>query len=330
MQKKLTDFIQTYKLKHEVTIKINITHNKAITVDTLKVFQSLYPDFNEIYIKSIKSTLQRIYKSDKIINFEKTNIYYHTYRLLLWIYQYTKILDLYQSDEYKKSSFAKYKSAKSKFKRGYNKNRKELFDKSNAYTGDNRVHAFALRKYLLHRDLMDIYFNATTLFPKYNINYELIKEVEEADTMTVNVVKKIHTYYSSSYIDSEDVIFESLAIILNGYMKLKMKMKSKVANSITNELLYTLFNYQVEKTSSDRLTNIYISGRVDNMPIFKNSKEDIFPIADKEKFSTLLEEAKQDFGDNDNILLDTEAYFHSNPLKAYFEQYPMEFLSKVE
>ena len=329
MQNRLTDFIRNYKLKPEVINKINITHNKALTVDTLKVFHILHPDLDKVYLKAIKSILQKIYKNDKIINFEKTNIFYHTYRILVWIYQYTKILDFYQSDDYKKYSFAKHKSAKSKFKRNYTKERQELFDK-NTYTGDNRVHAFALRKYLLHRDLMDIYFNATTLFPKYNINYELIKEVEEADTMTVNVVKKIHTYYSSSYIDSEDVIFESLAIILNGYMKLKMKMKSKVANSITNELLYTLFNYQVEKTSSDRLTNIYISGRVDNMPIFKNSKEDIFPIADKEKFSTLLEEAKQDFGDNDNILLDTEAYFHSNPLKAYFEQYPMEFLSKVE
>lgn len=330
MQNKLTNFIHHYKLKREVIKKINITHNKVITIDTLKVFQSLHSDFDEVYIKSIKSILQRIYKSDKVINFEKINIYFHTYRILFWIYQYTKILDFYQSDDYKKYSFAKQKSAKEKFKREYNKNREELFDKSNAYTGDNRVHAFTLRKYLSQKKLMDIYFNASTLFLKNNINYELLQKVEETDKTTMNVVQKIHTYYSSSYIDSEDVIYESLAIIINGYMRLKIGMDSKISNQITNELLYALFDYQVEKTSSDRLSNIYIAGRINNIPIFKNSKkEEIFSQEDKNKFSLLLEEAKQDFADSDDIFLDVEEYFNSNPLKAYFEQYPMEFLSKI-
>jgi len=329
MQNKLTDFIYHYKLKPEVVKKINITHNKAITADTLKVFQSLHPDYDKVYIKSIKPIFQRIYKSDKVINFEKTNIYYHTYRIFFWIYQYTKILDYYQSDEYKKFSFAKQKSAKSKFRREYNKNKKELFDKNNAYTGDNRVHTFTLRKYLSQRKLMDIYFNATTLFSKNNINYELLQEVEEANTTIMNIVKKIHTYYSSSYIDSEDVIYESLAIIINCYCKLKMGIASKISNSITNELLYALFNYTVEKTSSDRLTNIYISGRINNMPIFKNSKKaDRFSKEDKENFSILLEEAKQDFN-MDNLLADANQYFKFNPLQAFFEQYPMEFLSKI-
>ena len=266
----------------------------------------------------------------QIINFEKINIYYHTYRILFWIYQYTKILDFYQSDEYKKYSFAKHKSATSKFKRDYKKNKKEAYDKSNAYTGDNRIHAFSLRKYLLHRDLMDIYFNTTTLFPKNNINYELLQEVEETNTTIMNIVQKIHTYYSSSYIHSEDVIYESLAIVINGYMRLKIGMESKISNQITNELLYELFNYDINKTSSNRLSNIYIAGRINNMPIFKNSKkEEIFSQEDKEKFSILLEEAKQDFTDSDDIFLDVEEYFNSNPLKAYFEQYPMEFLSKI-
>ena len=96
MQNRLTDFIRNYKLKPEVINKINITHNKALTVDTLKVFHILHPDLDKVYLKAIKSILQKIYKSDKIINFEKINIYYHTYRILFWIYQYTKILDFYQ------------------------------------------------------------------------------------------------------------------------------------------------------------------------------------------------------------------------------------------
>jgi len=330
MKNKLTDFIQNYKLKNEVKKEIHITHNKEITIDTLKVFQTLHTDLNEIYIKSVKSTLQRMYKNDKIINFEKINIYYHTYRILFWIYQYTQVLDFYQSDDYKKYSFAKHKSAKAKFKRDYKKNKEEAYDKSNAYTGDNKVHALALRKYFWHRDMMDIYFNATTLLPKNNINYDLLQETEKADTTSMNIIHKIHNYYSSSYIDSEDVIYESLAIILNGYFRLKMRISSKISTSITNELIYTLFNYQVEKTSSDRLANVYISGRINNMPIFKNSKtSEIYSNEDKETFSQLIEEAKKVFK-MDNLLADVNQYFIYNPLKPFFEQYPMEFLSKVE
>lgn len=326
----LSNFIHQYNLKPEITTTIKITKNKAITNDTLKVFQSLHSDFYAVYIKSIKSTLQRLYKSDKVIKFEKTKIYYHSYRIVFWIYQYIQILDFYQSDDYKKNSFAKHKGTKAKFKRDYKKNKKEAYDKSNAYTGDNKIHALALRKYFWHKDTMNIYFNTITLFPKNNVNYKLLQDIENADTTTMNVIHKIHNYYSSSYIDSEDVIYESLAIVINGYCRLIMGVNSNISNSITNELLYALFNYEVEKTSSDRLSNIYISGRINNMPIFKNSKNsEIYSQKDKDKFHVLLEEAKHDFGDDDNILLDADTYFNSNPLKAYFEQYPMEFLSKL-
>lgn len=328
----LSNFIHQYKLKPEITKTINIAKNKVITNETLKVFQILRPEFEETYIKALKPTLQRIYKYDKVIKFENTvNVYFHTYRILFWIYQYIEILDFYQSDQYKKHSFAKHKSATSKFKRDYKKNKKEAYDKSNAYTGDNKVHAFTLRKYFWHRETIDIYFNATTLFPKNNINYEALKEVEEADTTTMKIIDKIHNYYSSSYTDSEDVIYESLAIVINAYLKLKMGINSKISTSITNELLYMLFNYKVEKTSSDRLANIYISGRINNNPIFKNSKtSEIHSQDDKDKFISLIEEAKKDYSDLENILLDSNQYFISSPLKAFFEQYPMEFLSKVE
>lgn len=328
----LSNFIHQYKLKPEIVKEIKITKNKIITNDTLKVFQILHPEFEETYIKALKLTLQRIYKYDKVIKFENTvNIYFHTYRILFWIYQYLKILDFHQSDQYKKHSFAKHKSARSKFKRDYKKNKKEAYDKSNANTGDNKVHALTLRKYFWHRDTLDIYFNATTLFPKNNINYEALKEVEEADTTTMKMIDKIHNYYSSSYINSEDVIYESLAIIINAYLKLKIGISSKISTSITNELLYTLFNYKVEKTSSDRLTNIYISGRINNNPIFKNSKtSEIYSQDDKNKFFALVEEAKNDYSDLENILLDSNQYFTLNPIKAFFEQYPMEFLSKDE
>ena len=236
-----------------------------------------------------------------------------------------------QSDQYKKHSFAKHKSAKAKFNREYKKNKKEAKDKSNSFTGDNKVHALTLRKYFWHRDAMDIYFNVSTLSPKNNINYEALQEVEGADTTTMKIIDKIHNYYSSSYIDSEDVICESLAIILNGYLRLKVAISSKVATSVTNELLHVLFNYKVEKTSSDRLANIYISGRINNNPIFKNSKtSEIHFQDDKDKFFALIEEAKNYYSDLENILLDSNQYFTLNPLKAFFEQYPMEFLSKVE
>lgn len=331
MNSNIFDYIYEYKLKPEITKKINITNNKVITSDTVKVFQILHPDFDEIYIKSIKQILQQMYKNDKVVSLEKVNIFYHTYRILFWIYQYIQILDYYQSAAYKKHSFAKYKSAKSKFKRDYKKNKQEAYDKYNAYTGDHKVHALALRKYFWHRDTMDIYFNATTLLPQNNINYDLLQEIEDTDTTTMRVIRNIQNYYSSSYIDSEDVIYESLAIVINGYFRLKMGINSKISNSITNELLYSLFCYQAEKTSSDRLANIYIAGRINNIPIFKNSKtSEIFSQKNRDKFSKLLDEIKKDFPHLESVIQNSDDYFHLNPLKAFFEQYPMEFLSEVE
>lgn len=320
------DFLNQYELKPEVKQKINITKNKGITSHTLKVYKNFHPKLDDIYLKAIKSPFQRIYKNDVVIKYENTNIYFHMYRILNWIFQYIEVLDYFQSDLYKKHSFAKHKSAISKFKRDYLKNRKEVYNPSNAINKDNKVNAFVLRKYISHRQLIDIYFNSQTLFPKANINYEAFGESDE----NIILIQHLQNYYSSSYIDSENVIYESLAIIIHGYFTIKMGIDNKYANERTNEILYNLFNYESEKTGSNRLANIYVAGRITNIPIFKNHKtSDIYPESLKQQFIALLDEAKKDFSGFENIIPNTAEYFNTQPLKAFFEQYPMEFLSKL-
>lgn len=322
----LLDFFNQYELKAEVKQKINITKNKEITSQTLKVYKYLHPEFDDIYLKVIKAPLQKIYKNEQVVKFENTNIYFHTYRILNWIFQYIEVLDYFQSDLYKKHSFAKHKSATSKFKRDYKKNRKEVANPSNVIKKDNRVNSFVLRKYIRHRELMDIYFNSQTLFPIANINYEAFEEINE----NIILIQHLQKYYSSSYIDSENVIYESLAIIIHGYFTIKMGVDSKYANERTNEIVYNLFNYESEKTGSNRLANIYIAGRINNIPIFKNHKtSDIYSESLKQQFIELLDEAKKDFSDFENTIPNSTEYFNTQPLKAFFEQYPMEFLSKL-
>lgn len=316
-----------YTLKSELKDSLQIKKDKILTLQTIKTYQTIHPDLSDVYMKAIKAPLQKISKSDRIVKFEGNCIYFHTYRLLLWIHQHLEALDYYESDTYKKYSFAKYKSATSKFARDYKKNIEAVFNPSISVKKEYRLNIFVLRKYIRNRKLTDMFFNSHTLFPRNNINYDAF----EANDENINLIHHLQNYYASSYIKSENVIYESLAIILHGYMTLKMGINNQYANKCTSEILYNLFNYESKKTSYDRRTNIYISGRITNMPIFKNHKSvNIHTRKTKNQFIKFLDEIKKDFLEFENFTFSGETYFQSNPLKAYFEQYPMEFLSKVE
>jgi hypothetical protein len=109
-----------------------------------------------------------------------------------------------------------------------------------------------------------------------------------------------------------------------------MKIQAKHSKMITEEILSTLFNYIFSASSADLLRNIYISGRLGELPIFKHAKSPkILQEETIEKFNTLFNEIQEEFPDLENIPLDAKSYFQENPIKQFLLLSPIEFLQEI-
>nr|WP_321266073.1 hypothetical protein [uncultured Sulfurimonas sp.] len=324
-QEPLQNFINQFKLKPNIKQKIKISHDILITQNTINEYMKKHSNVNEIYFKSIKSTLQKIRKNEKVVLLDNTKIYFHTYRILHIIEQYINILDYYNSENYKKYSFAKNRSDSSKVKREYYKLQVKEFD-IYSYTFVDKLKAKLLEQYINRKELVDIVLNFYTIFPQSNINYEAMSSNE----LLIDMIQKVFSHFSSTYISSEDIIYKSLMIVLNAYLKTVMKMNSSYTKKITDELLHELFNFKDTTNSSTMLDKIYISGRIHNFPIFKNSsKKEIYSIKLKNEFTTFIRYIQKDFLELENVHLNIDNFFNENPINAYFNQYPIEFMHKI-
>jgi len=323
LKEPITQYINYYQLKPNIQQNYRITHDILITQDTLNKYLSYHPK-NEDYFKKIKTVLQKIRKNEKVVLLDNTKIYFHTYRILFFIDHYINALDFYNSEKYIKYSFAKYKSNSNKVEREYFKLQKQSFDPY-LFTGSNKLEKKILELFLARKELVDLVLNHYTLFPQGNINYDSINDGDK--TLKIDV-KRIFSHFASTYISSEDVILKSLTIVLYAYMTLQMKMDSSHAKKIVQELLFTLFNFEFETVSTKK---IYIAGRLDNFPIFKNSSKDlIYSNELKKDFEVFTKYIQRGFSDLGELNLDVNDFFNENPIHTYFYQYPVEFLDKID
>lgn len=320
----LSDCIHQYEFKPEVKQALKITKDKLLTTNTIKVFFTYHGDENKHAFNSIKSTLFSLRKQEKVILFDEQKIYFHTYNILFLINRYLTLINFYNSDEYK-NSFAGLRGSESEMLNQYHAHRANSFDSSNAFTGDDKVKALIFRNFYLHRETTDLFVNFYTLFPKHMV------KVDSQDVFFKKIFDKIIEHFSSTYIASEEVIYKSLAITLNAYFRFKMKIQAKHSKNITQEILSTLFDYTFSASSADLLRNIYISGRLAEIPIFKHAKT---PRILEEKtinnFDKLFDEFREEFTDMKNISMDAKAYFQENPIKQFLSLSPMEFLQEIQ
>ena len=320
----LNKFIHNYQLKPNIKQKYRVTHDILITNSTIKKYCQYHQDVEEKFYTNIKSTLQKIRKSEKAVKLDNTTIYFHTYRILFWIDLYQKALDFFNSNEYKKFSFAKYASKNKKIEDEFFRLQKESLDPY-FFTGTSRLRMKILQLFLENRDLVDLVLNTQTLIPKLVIKYEALENYN-ANIMTT--IQKIFDHFASSYISSEDVILKSLSIVLYSYLTFHMKIKTSYAKGIVQEIMQELFNYDFQSISNQ---NIYIAGRLNNLPIFKNSsKNEIYSEQLKHDFTVFSKYIQRGFTGLDYFDLNPEKYFNENPIKAYFEQYPIEFMDKID
>lgn len=111
-------------------------------------------------------------------------------------------------------------------------------------------------------------------------------------------------------------------------MTLTMRINNSYAKDRTQEIMVELFNFNFETIATH---NIYIAGRLDNLPIFKNSsKKEIYSENLKKDFAIFSKYIQRGFSGLEIYNLSPEHYFNENPIKAYFGQYPIEFMDKID
>lgn len=322
----LNSFLHQYQLKPNIKQTIKVSHDILITKGTINKYITEHSNENKAYFNKIKPILQKIRKNEKVVLFHNTKIYFHTYRILSIIEQYIYAVDFYNSPEYKKYSFAKNKSDTSKVQKEFHKLQVKELDIS-SFSFLDKLKAEILKQYLSRKELVDLVLNFYTIFPKSNINYKAMSENE----LLKDMVQKIFFHFSSTYISSENIIYKSLMIILNTYLRTVMKVEASYTKKIVDEILLTLFNFKDNTSSGTMLRKIYISGRIANLPIFKNTtKDEIYPEQLKNELKTLMKYAQRDFLGLDSLNTNIEQFFNENPIKAYLNIYPIEFMQKTE
>lgn len=320
----LKNHIYQYEFKPEIKHGIKSAKDILFTAKTINKFLDHYGNEYKHSINSIKSVLQYIRQQEKIVLLDETKIYFHTYNILFIIHRYIFALDFYNSAEYR-NSYAGLRGSESEILDQYHAHRANSFDSSNAFTGDDKVKALIFRNLYLHRETTDLFVNFYTLFPKSMI------KVDSEDIFIKKIIDRIIEHFSNTYIASENVIYKSLAITLNAYFRLKMNMQAKHSIKIINEILSILFGFNFSASSADLLRNIYISGRLLEIPIFKNAKQarvlEDKTIAD---FDKLFAELKENFADLESMPMDAKSYFQENPIKQFLLLFPMEFLQEIQ
>jgi len=319
----LEDYIYQYEFKPEVKQSIKFTKDKVLTSDTINKFLDYRGIEYKYPLESIKTILYKIREQEKVILFENTKIYYHTYNILFLIQRYLMAIDFYNSQEYYKT-FAGLRSDESEIFNKYHLHRANSFDSSNAFTGDDKIKALVFRNLYTNREVTDLFINFYTIFPKHMI------KVSTEDIFFKKIIDRIIEHFSSTYISSEKVIYKSLVISLNAYFRLKMKIQAKHSKIITEEIVSTLFDYRFSASSADLLRNIYISGRLGGLPIFKHSKSPrILKEETVKDFNSLFKEIQKEFPFLEEIHLDAKSYFQVNPIKQFLQLSPIEFFQEI-
>lgn len=313
-----------YRLKFNVDQEVKVTKDKLLTKNTIDSFCDKHGEDYKPIFQKIKRTLQKIIDDEKVVMHEDTKIFYHTYNILFILFRYLAALDFYNSPEYK-NTFAGLHGSFAEISQQYHRHRAESFDSSNAFTGDHKVKAALFRNFYYNREATDLYVNFFTLFPTNQI------KLAPEDKVFKSIFDKILEHFNSTYIESENVIYKSLAINLNAYMKYSMGMKPKYVKKVTEELLSEMFDYTFAASSSDLSRNVYISGRLTSMPIFKHARNArTLDPSIEEHFNSFFQKLQKDFSDIGNITITAEQYFNIDPVKQFLLLKPIEFLEEIQ
>lgn len=323
---KLSEHVHLYKLRTDIVFEKGCIKDDVRVLHTLNFFELNHPD-SPIQFKNCKYFFQLIKQYDKPIRLENNDLLYHSYILMMHIYQYLHLFSFYMDGTFRKTTLASFRGDKQRYLSKFNEISKRIQEVDAIDSGANLIKQFIYKNLYDNSEIADAFINQCTLFP--------IHQIKDLDSSAyeVKIIKKSIEFFGSTNFSSKRPIYKSLSIILIAYLTLKMNIPKKQAIDVVQILFDDLFydfvgeRYEIDISATKLLSNVYITGRLDGLPIFASND-------DEENYtSTVYDSLEKFYNESENELnIDFRAFDYRtySPLKnlpsIYLSLLPMEFV----
>lgn len=272
IEKYLEVFGTKYKLyKQKSTMKI--FKNMRVT-DTIQKYTIEY-FFNErvehfkvahSIIKKLVSDFKMIQQYDFVVEIDKELFAYHTYRLLVFVYDALLAYNLSKNKIYLNSTISKNKSTTVEH---FSKNFKIHFENSqdpSLIDNNDEIIKTKVNYYFMSQErIAKFIIGMFSIFPITQYKFS------EDEIVYKEKIIKLFSYISASKPTKKQIAI-SLAIVINFYMRFKMKKPTdKPIKDIDTKIKYildTCFSETCGYKSSQLYKNIYIADNINFIPIF--------------------------------------------------------------
>jgi len=325
--KQLSKYFHMYKLRNDIIFPSGYTTPSVDLIgETVREFLEHRENIPTL-TSSTKSFFKKIKNYDKIAVVDDKKVLFNSYKILQFIYIYINLFEIQKDASYKKHTFAYYKSDKQKYLKKYKKHCSELKEPDCTEEGSHKIMKFAYLFYNKSTDIIDTFFNQMVLIP-----FHQLKDFDE-ESYEMNIIRKSADFFSSTNFSSYQPIYKSLGIILVSYLTTKMNVPNKDAveavNTLYRDLFYdiTEYDYEINISAKTLLKNVYITGRLNSIPIFA-SRDNDEPYSDNilNGIAKIYEEIEKDI-DVDMSFLDYKEFSPLNNLPlVYLNLSPTEIL----
>jgi len=219
------------------------------------------------------------------------------------------------------------KGDKERYLKKYKKHCFKINEPDCTEKGSHMVMKFAYLFYNRSTEIIDSFFNQMTLTPLHQL-----KELDN-DLYESKIIKKSVEFFNCTNFGSYKPLYKSLGIILVSYLVNRMQVKDvdavNAVNILFNDLFYDIaaLEYQIKISAEKLLENVYITGRLDGVPIFASKdSEEVYSEEVLDGIAKLYSNMKDDL-DIDISYLDYKTF---SPLKnlpsVYLNLAPIELL----
>lgn len=320
----LSQYMHLYKRRTDMLFYSSLKPDDVHVLNSIKYFEINHPNLPSL--KNAKRFFHLIEQYDKVISIDQHIILYHSYILMTHLSNYLHLFSFYNAGAFKETTFAFFRSDKQRYLSKFNEHSRRSQEVDAIAIGPNLLQKFIYQNLYNNYDVTDAFINQCTLIPIHQY-----RDLDDS-TLEVNILKKVIDFFGSTDFNSNKPIYKSLAIILVSYLTHRMKVPNKEAvfavDALFDDVYYPIVGerYEIDGSANKLLSNVYITGRLDGLPIFASSGKESYILAVHNELERFYIQAQEEI----NIDLTVFDYKIHNPLKNIISPYlslaPMEFL----
>ncbi|WP_298691406.1 hypothetical protein [uncultured Sulfuricurvum sp.] len=310
--------LDLYLPNYQSTLWVNLSDKNKLIYDTIETYKQNHQALNHSKIYNLHEEFSMLINYDEIISFKHAFIYKELYKILYLIDSTIEIQSLLNDSSTYPYGFAEIQSDMKEVKarrRHYKMNL--IGDTQLRKKGESRLKYWMMTLYFKNRELFKFFLHIFIINDLEKIN---IDEEKEED---IELIFETLIYFLTQKTTINAVI-KSLGILLYWEMRHFLKMNHKESEVITQNIIYKLFNQDINMYEFNK--HITIKSSIGFYPIFSASKKEVLNEDEKAYIQRkLLKELK---GLIPSIELDIAPFFDSfigNSHIQYLQKYPVEF-----